>query len=160
MNLIPRQYLIRKPFYSKFDAILSTSTCVGTVSNYSQSLLLLKKKTHWPLVRKRTILNWATATCRRNLVPTFVDGGVSRGQRGGSPTVVNLSFLDRSRYFYTPSEQWYINKNIILLNIINCLACHLRHSVSETGFCPHLQVETIQLDPTDRVIICLRFPVI
>jgi hypothetical protein len=28
-------------------------------------------------------------------VPTFVDRGVSRGQRGGSPTVVNLSFLDR-----------------------------------------------------------------
>jgi hypothetical protein len=24
---------------------------------------------------------------------------VSSGQRGGSPTVVNLSFLDRSRYF-------------------------------------------------------------
>jgi hypothetical protein len=42
----------------------------------------------------------ATATCRRNLVPTFVDRGVSRDQRGGSPTVVNLSFLDRSRYFY------------------------------------------------------------
>jgi hypothetical protein len=39
----------------------------------------------------------ATATCRRNLVPTFVDRGVSRGQRGGSLTVVNLSFLDRSR---------------------------------------------------------------
>jgi hypothetical protein len=43
--------------------------------------------------------DWATATCRRNLVPTFVDMGVSRGQRGGSPTVVNLSFLDVSRYF-------------------------------------------------------------
>jgi hypothetical protein len=28
--------------------------------------------------------NWATATCRQNLVPTFVDRGVSRGQRGGS----------------------------------------------------------------------------
>jgi hypothetical protein len=28
-------------------------------------------------------------------VPTFVDSGVSRGQRGGSPTVVNLSYLDR-----------------------------------------------------------------
>jgi hypothetical protein len=41
----------------------------------------------------------ATATCRRNLVPTFVDRGVSRVQRVGSPTVVNLSFLDRSRYF-------------------------------------------------------------
>jgi hypothetical protein len=37
----------------------------------------------------------ATSTCRRNLVSTFVDRGVSRGQRGGSPTVVNLSFLDR-----------------------------------------------------------------
>jgi hypothetical protein len=36
------------------------------------------------------------ATGRRNLVPTFADRGVSRGQRGGSSTVVNLSFLDRS----------------------------------------------------------------
>jgi hypothetical protein len=43
--------------------------------------------------------NWATATCRRNLVPTFADRGVSRGQRGGSPTAVNLSFIDRRRYF-------------------------------------------------------------
>jgi hypothetical protein len=40
-----------------------------------------------------------TATSRRNLVPTFADRGVSRGQRGGSLTVVNLSFLDGSRYF-------------------------------------------------------------
>jgi hypothetical protein len=40
-----------------------------------------------------------TVTCRRNLVPTFADRGVSRSQRGGSPTVVNLGFLDRSRYF-------------------------------------------------------------
>jgi hypothetical protein len=30
---------------------------------------------------------------------TFGDRVVSRGQRGGSPTVVNLSFLDRCRYF-------------------------------------------------------------
>jgi hypothetical protein len=43
--------------------------------------------------------DWATDTCRRNLVSTFVDRGVSRGQRGGFPTVVNLSFLDRSLYF-------------------------------------------------------------
>jgi hypothetical protein len=41
--------------------------------------------------------DWVTATCRRNLVPTFVDRGVSHCQRGGSLTVVNLSFLDRSR---------------------------------------------------------------
>jgi hypothetical protein len=33
------------------------------------------------------------------LVSTFVDRGVSRGQCGGSLTVVNLSFLDRSHYF-------------------------------------------------------------
>jgi hypothetical protein len=39
--------------------------------------------------------DWSTATRRRNLVLTFVDIGVSRGQRGGSPTVINLSFLDR-----------------------------------------------------------------
>jgi hypothetical protein len=36
--------------------------------------------------------DWATATCRRNLVPTFADRGVSRGQRGGFPTAVNLIF--------------------------------------------------------------------
>jgi hypothetical protein len=29
--------------------------------------------------------DWATAICWRNLVPTFADRGVSRGQRGGSP---------------------------------------------------------------------------
>jgi hypothetical protein len=43
--------------------------------------------------------DWATATCRRIVVPTFVDRGVSPSQGGGSPTAVNLSFLDRSGYF-------------------------------------------------------------
>jgi hypothetical protein len=33
------------------------------------------------------------------LVPTSEARGVSRNQPGGSPTVVNLSFLDRRRYF-------------------------------------------------------------
>jgi hypothetical protein len=42
----------------------------------------------------------ATATGQQILVPTFVDRGVSRGQSGGSLTAVNLSFLDRSRYFF------------------------------------------------------------
>jgi hypothetical protein len=41
--------------------------------------------------------DWETATGRSNLVPTTADRGVSRGQRGGSPTAVILSFLDRSR---------------------------------------------------------------
>jgi hypothetical protein len=43
--------------------------------------------------------DWSTATCQRNLVPTSVDRGVSRGQRGRFPTAINLSFLDQSRYF-------------------------------------------------------------
>jgi hypothetical protein len=43
--------------------------------------------------------DWVTITSRRILVPTFVDRGALLGQRGRSPTVVNLSFLDRSRYF-------------------------------------------------------------
>jgi hypothetical protein len=44
--------------------------------------------------------DWATATAMRILVRTFVDRGVSRGQRGGIPMADNLSFLDRSRYFF------------------------------------------------------------
>jgi hypothetical protein len=32
---------------------------------------------------------------------TFVDRRESSGQRGGSRTVVNLSFLDRSRYIFS-----------------------------------------------------------
>jgi hypothetical protein len=43
--------------------------------------------------------DWVTATCRRNLVPSFTHSGLSRGESGGSLTVVDLSFLDRSRYF-------------------------------------------------------------
>jgi hypothetical protein len=39
----------------------------------------------------------ATATGRRIVAPTFAERGVSSGQSDGSPTVVNLSFLDRSR---------------------------------------------------------------
>jgi hypothetical protein len=50
--------------------------------------------------------NWATATCWRNLVPTFADRGVSRGQRGGSPKVVNLSFLVQVCSIFLP--RWHI----------------------------------------------------
>jgi hypothetical protein len=53
--------------------------------------------------------DWATATGRRILVPTFVDRGLSRGQRGVVTTAVNLSFLDRSRYFsfkVAPQLSW------------------------------------------------------
>jgi hypothetical protein len=57
-----------------------------------------KQKTSVALSPRANYTDWATATCRRNLVPTFVDIRVLRGQRGGTPMVVNFSFLDRSRY--------------------------------------------------------------
>jgi hypothetical protein len=40
----------------------------------------------------------ATATGQQILTPTFAERGVLRGQRGGTPMVVNHSFLDRNRY--------------------------------------------------------------
>jgi hypothetical protein len=49
---------------------------------------------------KANYTEWATATGWRILVPTYVDRELSRGQRGGTPTAVNLSFLGRSRYFF------------------------------------------------------------
>jgi hypothetical protein len=49
-----------------------------------------------------------TAAGRRILVPTFADRGVSRGQRGGSPTAVNLSFLDRNRYCFLSSSSSFM----------------------------------------------------
>jgi hypothetical protein len=72
---------------------------------------ILNKKNSVALSPQANYTDWATSTCLRNLVPTFVDRGVSRGLRGGSPTVVNLSFLDRSRYCFfhvAPhlSSQW------------------------------------------------------
>jgi hypothetical protein len=64
--------------------------------------------------------DWVNATSRRNLVPTFVDRGVSRGQGGATPTVVNLSFLDRvksgsplRRHFYMNiHKKWYFCSDI------------------------------------------------
>jgi hypothetical protein len=50
------------------------------------------------LISRANSTDWATVTFRWNLVPTFLARRMSRGQRGGSLTVVNLSFLDRSRY--------------------------------------------------------------
>jgi hypothetical protein len=57
------------------------------------------KQTPWHLVRKRTIPTERPPLVGDILLPTFAVRGMSRGQYGGSLTVVNLSFLDRSRYF-------------------------------------------------------------
>jgi hypothetical protein len=66
--------------------------------------------------------DWSTAACRRNLVPTFGESWVSRDQRDGSPTAVNISFLDRGRYFFfqiaphLSSRGWvYLVSNRLLL---------------------------------------------
>jgi hypothetical protein len=66
-------------------------------SHRRENLKQTNKQTNSVALSSQTnYTDWSIATCRRNLVPTFVDTGVSRGQRDGSPTVVNLSFLDRS----------------------------------------------------------------
>jgi hypothetical protein len=44
--------------------------------------------------------DWATDIGLQILVLTFADRGVSHGQRGRTPTIVNLSFVDRSHYFF------------------------------------------------------------
>jgi hypothetical protein len=72
---------------------------MGGPQNCSELCEQTNKRTPWPLVRKGIIPTMGPPLVNEILVPTFVDRGVSRGQRGGSPTVVNLSFLHWSRYF-------------------------------------------------------------
>src|SRR5215469_15409382 len=55
------------------------------------------------LVRERTIPTERPPPVSE-VVPTFADRGVSRGQRNGSPPAVNLCFVDRSRYFFYSSS--------------------------------------------------------
>jgi hypothetical protein len=47
---------------------------------------------------QRNYTDCATATCWRNLVPTFADRGVSRGQRGGSPRLEFVLLLFNNSY--------------------------------------------------------------
>jgi hypothetical protein len=55
----------------------------------------------------------ATATCWRNLVPTFAVRGMSDGQSHGSPKIVNLvlqsgaaTFLSNSSSFFLTRAEW------------------------------------------------------
>jgi hypothetical protein len=75
--------------------------------------------------------DWATATFRRNLVPTFADREESRGQRGGSPTVVNLSFLDRIQY--QESRQNRLMQDLTL-GFDACGSCEKRRTRDDTLF--------------------------
>jgi hypothetical protein len=90
-------------WYLKVKDMFITQTCNGAVS----WTLWLKNEERedkylsfiWYTVNSKTnsvafspqanYTDWATATWR-NLVPTFADRGVSHGQGGWSPTVVNL----------------------------------------------------------------------
>jgi hypothetical protein len=69
--------------------------------------------------------DWATATCRRNLMPTSVDKGMSRGQRGGSPTVVNLTV---AKYNININQNWRADTN--LAEDISRLADHILGNIS------------------------------
>jgi hypothetical protein len=80
------------------DTVISISNIWGHTS-LKMSTPQTNKQNSMALSLGANYTDWAIANCRRNLVPTFVDGGVSRGQHVGSPTVVILSFIDRSRYF-------------------------------------------------------------
>jgi hypothetical protein len=63
-------------------------------------------KTPWLLVPMQTLPTERPVTYRQNLVPTFADRGVSRGQHSRFSMVVNLTFLDRSCYFSLSSQGW------------------------------------------------------
>jgi hypothetical protein len=70
------------------------------ILSYGDKILKKKKNKQtntMSLSPRANYTDWETATCRRNLVAAFVDRGMLRGHRDGPPTVVNLSFLDRSR---------------------------------------------------------------
>jgi hypothetical protein len=72
---------------------LGSESTVGLYPQPGEQMFLLspKNKTNsMALSSQANYTDWATATCWRNLVPTFVDKGVSRGQRGGSPTAYYL----------------------------------------------------------------------
>jgi hypothetical protein len=81
------------PASSFFDwprPLIGTDCLTNCLTNKTNSVALSPRANY---------TDWATAICRRNLMPNSVDRGVSHGQRGGSRTVVNLSFIDRSCYF-------------------------------------------------------------
>jgi hypothetical protein len=86
----------RVPRWYSLCSYISTASALWSLSIQNQTN---KQTNSVALSPQAKYTDSATDTCRRNLVPTFVDRGVSRGQRGGTLTVVNLSFLDRSRYF-------------------------------------------------------------
>jgi hypothetical protein len=52
--------------------------------------------------------------------------------------------------------RWDIRITIAILDIIHRPVFHLKHNVSETGFCLRIQVEHTQLGLIDRPSVCLQ----
>jgi hypothetical protein len=88
--------------------------------------------------------DWATATWR-NLVPTFMDRGVSRGQRSRSPTVINLSCLDRS-HSYSSCNKSFLKPHPIFLQLI--------------AFCPWVIYSVLLVNVFNMIILFLSIIVL
>jgi hypothetical protein len=98
--------------------------------------------------------DWATSTCQRNLVPTFVDREVSRGQRGGSPTIVNLSLLDTSSINYNCFQissrllfRFYPSENSVSVEGEMFTPREMRARVPQ-GFVPFLTLHILYINNT------------
>jgi hypothetical protein len=87
----------------------------------------------------------ATATCRWNLVLTFVDRGVSRGQHSGSPTVVNLSSLDRDEYIYPSKILTVYSSHIHEICKIKVCTVNKQALTYNTGYNCHRYVQNLEL---------------
>jgi hypothetical protein len=70
------------------------------------------KQTPWPESASE-LYELSDSHLSAKLVQTFVDGGVSRSQRGGSPTAVISVFLDRSRYFFSQVSPQLYSRNCV-----------------------------------------------
>jgi hypothetical protein len=90
--LTPPAILPLKSFINRRQATTHTHTHTHI---YAQNSVALSPQVN--------CTDWSTATCRRNLMPTFVDRGVSRGQRGGSPADVNTHTHTKLKYYFYSS---------------------------------------------------------
>jgi hypothetical protein len=91
--------------------------CPSTYIKWKFFLTHMTKKKKKPSVAfspRANYTDWATATCWWNLVPTFVDRGVSRGQRGGSPTVVNAYDRGFNLYIFYIFLRWKVREKKVL----------------------------------------------
>jgi hypothetical protein len=91
----PKGVMYRKTLTSSLSLASRFVSCCMEIELSFTLPSSIKQTNSVALSPRANYTDWSIATCRRNLVSTFVDRGVPRGQRGGSPMVVNLSFLDR-----------------------------------------------------------------